>query len=101
MSGISLTAQQRASFDRDGFLQIPRLFDEPAMDALLKLAESDPNLGKPVGMRDAQGNISRVSIRAGLDDSAYSAFSRCDRIVDAMEQLLGGEVYHIHHKLML
>ncbi len=34
-------------------------------------------------------------------DDLYGMFSRSPRIVDRMEQLLGGEVYHYHTKMML
>ena len=36
-----------------------------------------------------------------LSEDIYSAFVRCSRIVDPIEQILGGEVYHYHHKMML
>ena len=36
-----------------------------------------------------------------LHDDIYGAIVRSRRIVETMEQLLGGEVYHYHHKMIL
>ena len=52
------------------------------------------------------GSLARVSaidlaVRNELGDDVYSAFVRCRRIVNTMEKLLGGEVYHYHHKMIL
>ena len=43
----------------------------------------------------------KLSVHNDLDDDIYAAFVRCRRIVDTMELLLGGEVYHYHHKMIL
>jgi len=34
-------------------------------------------------------------------DVIYGMFGRCRRIVDSMEKLLEGEVYHYHSKMIL
>ena len=50
-------------------------------------------------MRSA--GTSKLWLTDVLEDDIYSAFVRCRRIVEPLEQLLGGEVYHYHHKMML
>jgi ectoine hydroxylase-related dioxygenase (phytanoyl-CoA dioxygenase family) len=51
--------------------------------------------------RDAHAGTSRLWLTDALEDDIYSAFVRCLRIVEPLEQILGGEVYHYHHKMML
>jgi len=53
------------------------------------------------GRKDAEGRESRLSLWNHPGDDLFGMVSRGRRIVDAMEQLLGDEVYHYHSKLML
>ncbi len=53
------------------------------------------------GRRDGEGGVVRLAVCNELPDNIYSAFVRCRRVVDTMEKLLGGEVYHYHHKMIL
>ena len=45
--------------------------------------------------------MTKLTLWNHAGDDLYSMFSRSPRIVDRMEQLLGGEVYHYHTKMML
>lgn len=101
MNDFSLTTQQIRAFADDGYVLMPGLFDAEEMDLLLQVARSDEALVNARGMRDAAGRASRLSTRTRLTDDMYSAIARCHRIMDSMQALLGGEVYHIHHKMML
>ena len=58
-------------------------------------------LAQAASRRDGDGGTIRLSVRNDLGDDVYSAFVRCRRIVEPVEQLLGGEVYHYHHKMIL
>jgi ectoine hydroxylase len=100
MSVFTLTAENRAAFDRDGFLLVRRLFDEEETDLLLRIARADAALAKEARLRhDAQGGIAKLSLRNDLGNDIYSAVARSGRIVNTMERLLDGEVYHYHHKM--
>jgi ectoine hydroxylase len=97
-----LTEEQVAQFNRDGFIMIEGLFDAEEMDLLIRVAKADQQLAeKAIERRDLSGNRSKLWITGSLDEDIYSAFVHCHRIVDALEQLLAGEVYHYHHKIML
>ena len=48
---------------------------------------------------DDAGRASEFVLWNDPGDDLFGAFARCERIVGAMEQLLGGEVYHYHTKL--
>jgi ectoine hydroxylase len=102
MSADRLTTQQIAQYQEDGYLQLDGLFDAEEVALLLKIAKTDQRMAADAqGRQDADGRISKLTLRNDLEDDIYSAFVRCPRIVEPMQQLLGGEVYHWHHKMML
>ena len=97
-----LTRNQIDQFNCDGFLLQEQLFDAEEMDMLIEIAKSDQRLEKEaLERRDANAGTSKLWLTDALEDDIYSAFVRCRRIVEPLEQLLGGEVYHYHHKMML
>lgn len=94
------TAVQVDAFHADGYLMVRGLFDTEETDLLLKVARADARLdGDKLARRDAQGGITRLALRNELGNDIYSAVTRSRRVVDTMEVLLGGEVYHYHHKM--
>lgn len=98
----SLSEEQVARFNEDGYLAIPGLFDSEEMDLLYAIGKADRQLAAEANARrDTHGGVSKLSLRNDLRDDIYSAFVRCRRVVDSMERLLGGEVYHYHHKMMI
>src|SRR6476661_10314561 len=97
-----LTPNQLNQFHRDGFLMREKLFDSEEMDLLIRIAKNDQRLEREVlERRDANAATSKLWLTDALEDDIYSAFVRCLRIVEPLEQILGGEVYHYHHKMML
>ncbi|MEE8469314.1 MAG: phytanoyl-CoA dioxygenase family protein, partial [Planctomycetota bacterium] len=54
-----------------------------------------------IDRHDHAGNVTRLSLRNELGDDVFSATVRCARIASTMTTLLGGEVYHYHHKVMI
>jgi ectoine hydroxylase-related dioxygenase (phytanoyl-CoA dioxygenase family) len=103
MAGFSVTDEQVLNFQRDGYLIVRALFDATETAGLLEYARRDQALAREAYVRrDATGAETRLTLRNELDDtSAYTAFVRCQRIVGTMQRLLGDEVYHYHHKMML
>ena len=98
----SLSDQQIERFNRDGFLICENLSEQEEMDLLITIARSDRRLEQQaLERRDANNNTSKLWLTDALEDDIYSAFVRCLRIVNPLEQLLGGEIYHYHHKMML
>jgi len=97
-----LTAKQIEQFTLDGYLMVKGLFDTEEMDLLLNIAKSDQQIEQQAQERlDLSSGRSKLWITSSLGEDIYSAFVRCPRIVDPIEQMLGGEVYHYHHKMML
>lgn len=97
-----LTNAELAAWRRDGYVFIRSLFDRDEMQLLLKYARGDEQMvGQAYGRRDATGQVTKLALYNHTGDDLYSVFAKSQRIVDRMEQLLGGEVYLYHFKMML
>ena len=102
MSAFSVTDDQIGRFQTDGFFIAERLFDSEEITSLGRIARADHQLGHDaVSRRDGHGGAIRLHVENELRDDIYGAFVRCRRIVNTMERLLKGEVYHYHHKMIL
>lgn len=100
--GFQISVEQKSSFDRDGYLIVRSLFEPGETSALLKIAKSDQAiLQEAYAKKDASGGESKLAVRNELDDSPYAAIVRSKRVASNMQTLLGDEVYHYHHKMML
>ncbi len=102
MSQTTFAPAELTQYEEDGFLFVPKLFDAEEMGILLNYAKHDQALlAGASGRKDATGQITKLTLWNHAGEDLYSMFSRSPRIVDRMEQLLGGEVYHYHTKMML
>jgi ectoine hydroxylase len=102
MNGLRLTDADVARFHADGYLLVGGLLDEEETDLLRAIARADHELAESaVGRKDGQGGVVKLALRNELRGDIYGAIVRSRRVVGAMERLLGGEVYHYHHKMIL
>jgi ectoine hydroxylase-related dioxygenase (phytanoyl-CoA dioxygenase family) len=96
------TDDDRAQFDRDGFLIVRSLLSSEEVILLSQVARADKHLAETAyGRKDAAGAVVTLAVRNELTDDLYSAIARSARVVGAMQAFLGDEVYHYHHKLIL
>lgn len=95
--------EERERFERDGFLRVDGLLTATEVDLLYRIAKADRELlEQSYGRRDASGQTTKLTLRNELDDETiYSAIVRSTRVAGRMQRLLGDEVYHYHHKVML
>jgi hypothetical protein len=101
-SAHAFHSAELARYEQDGYLFVPKLFDAEEMRILLAFAKADSALvAGAAGRKDATGQITKLTLWNHAGDDLYGMFSRSPQIVDRMEQLLGGEVYHYHTKMML
>lgn len=98
-----LDDERIGDFNCDGYLIVRGLFDQQEMEGLLTYAKGDQTLvGESYVRSDATGGETRLALRNDLDDaSVYTAIVRSQRVAGTMQQLLGDEVYHYHHKMTL
>ncbi|HEY1722381.1 MAG TPA: phytanoyl-CoA dioxygenase family protein [Magnetospirillaceae bacterium] len=100
MQHYRLTAEDQDAFERDGFFFVRGLFDKDEIALLSRAMETDPSiLGHANHLKDGSGAATRIVLWNHPGDSVYGLAARSRRVVDTMESLLGGEVYHYHSKL--
>ncbi len=94
------TPEQRVAYERDGYILVRSLFDPEEIALLRSAIETDPQLHASLYDRhDASGKSTRMATWNHPGDSVYGLAARSHRVVDTMEDMLGGEVYHYHSKL--
>jgi ectoine hydroxylase-related dioxygenase (phytanoyl-CoA dioxygenase family) len=94
--------EKQQQFDKDGYLLISGLLATEEITALAHFVQADLQVaGETYGKRDAAGRETKLAVRNQLDNSPYSAIVRSERVAATMTLLLGDEVYHYHHKLMV
>jgi hypothetical protein len=93
-----LSGEQVRAFHRDGYLIV--LLDAEEAKLLETAARADQRM-QEAAMRvaDRTGRATQLSLWNHPGDDIYGAIARSRRVVDAMEELLGDEVYHYHSKL--
>ena len=97
-----LTEIHENQFKDQGFLILKNLFDEEEIKLLKESAIFDKELDKQsVSRLDENGKKVRLALWNHPGDGIYGMFARCNKLVDKMEQILGGEVYHYHSKMIL
>ena len=98
-----LTLGAIEGFQRDGFLVVPQLLDAEETELLGTIARRDRALATARTSRaDGEGGAVELVVENELPEgSVYSAIVQGQPLVDAMEVLLGDEVYHYHHKMIL
>ena len=90
-----------ADFVRDGFCIVRKMFDGDEIDLLQRSALEDRRLDEnTIGRHDGEGGTVRLSLWNQPGDNVYGMFARCRRVVDSMEKILDGEVYHYHSKMI-
>lgn len=99
---MSLTSQEKELFNEDGFVIVRNLFSKEEITALSNKAHNDLHLDKAAtSMDDGKGNAVRLSLWNHPGEGIYGMFARCKKLVNRVEELLGGEVYHYHSKMVL
>ena len=97
-----LTSEQLAQYERDGFVLVEKFFENEEIDLLRRSAREDRELDRhSYGKADGEGGRVRLSLWNHPGDGIYGMFARCRRVVDSCEQILDGEVYHYHSKMIM
>ena len=96
----ALTSDQRKAFERDGYILVRGFFDGDETHLLQAAVDQDPAIRDHFYNRgDAEGLTTKMATWNHPGDSVYGYAARSNKMVDTMEDLLGGEVYHYHSKI--
>lgn len=100
---MQFSSAEQQQFQDDGFVLSRGLFTTAEMAGLMRVAKADAGLADEAYVRsDGSGGQTKLAVRNELhDNSVYSAIVRSRRVAQNMADLLGDEVYHYHHKMML
>ena len=85
-----LTAEERATFDRDGYLVVRQWLSAAEVSALAGCLEADPlikgtrddgSLGRNISVSDAEGRDTKLTLWWFLGDDTYGQFGRSASLV--------------------
>ena len=93
-----LTPVQLADFARDGYLIMRGLFSTAEAASVLSSAQRERD--NAMTMNDASGRPARLSLWSAERSDLLGVLGRSARIARPAEQLLGGEIYLWHGKVM-
>lgn len=92
---MQFTGKHLQTYQRDGYVIVRNLFTKAEVERLYAIAVGDDVLStKTFDRTDASGLKTKLALWFALDDSLYSKFARSARIVEVVEQLLGGPAGH-------
>ena len=103
MTDFQISSDSVSDFRRDGYLMVPHLLDAAEIAGLQSYAKTDDTIAAESYIRrDSTGTGARLALRNSLNDfCCYTAIVRSKRVAESMSCLLGDEVYHYHHKMIL
>ena len=98
---IRLNQSQVDTYNCDGLLLVPNLFNNAEINQLKQLIQIDPTIEHEIGgPLDSDGNASEFFAFSGVPDDLLGAFVRVERLVETSRDLLAREeIYHWHTKI--
>ncbi len=103
MSHFQLANQQKASYEKDGYVIIKNFLEENEINKLYKIATADENLRKHAfDLNDQSGKKTKLTLWYTPGNDAYGLLTKSRRMVDSVGELMEGDsaVCHFHSKLM-
>ncbi|NNG03438.1 MAG: phytanoyl-CoA dioxygenase family protein [Inquilinus sp.] len=102
MSDRRLADADVAAFERDGYVFKRGLFDAGEVALMQRAIAEDAAIRENlVALLDAAGGSTELALWNHPGDDVFGAVARSERVVSAMQRLLGGEIYHYHSKLTM
>ena len=98
-----MNAEQRAAYERDGYLLVKGFCSQEETDKLYKTALEDDAMRKnALDLNDLSGKKTRLSLWFTPGNDVFGYLTRSKRMVESVGELLdnGSPVCHFHSKLM-
>ncbi len=96
---MQLTDDQLATFDREGWLLLDRMFDPQEVGVLRREAERVFALDREEVFREKDGKTARTAFAAHHYSEPFRRLGLHPRMVEPVRQLLGGDVYIHQYKV--
>jgi hypothetical protein len=102
MSDSILTTEQKAQYERDGYIVVSSFFNPEQIKLLYSLATEDGVLrSNAFDLNDQSGKKTKLTLWFTPGDDTYGLLVRSESLINAVQSLLGeGAVCHFHSKLM-
>jgi hypothetical protein len=102
MPQLQLSTSQLDDYRAAGFLLVHGFLDAEETGLLQATAKADKALDDHANiMDDGAEHPVRLALWNHPGDTVYGMIARSNALVNAMERVLGGEVYHYHSKMIL
>jgi len=102
MSYTALSNDQVRAFERDGYVIVRSFLNTEEAEIVRRAAKADAAFQKNAyDLKDPEGGVAKLVLWNKAGEDLWGALARCERLVRAMEQLLGDEVYHYHSKMSI
>jgi ectoine hydroxylase len=102
MNSNRLTDEQLKAYAEDGYLLVRGMLNQKEVEMLGRSAREDRVLDQhSFGRADGEGGTVRLSLWNHPTDTIYGMIARSESVVGIAEQILGGEVYHYHSKMIM
>ncbi|TAE59883.1 MAG: phytanoyl-CoA dioxygenase family protein [Bacteroidetes bacterium] len=97
-----LSPEEVISYHRDGYLFVRQMFSAEETQLLLRLSLDESITDKGFDLFDQEGKKTRLTLWFTPGDDSFGLMSRSERMVHAVQDLLGeeGKVCHFHSKVM-
>jgi len=96
---MKLTPEQRAAFDRDGYLFFPALFSAREMQSMLSAVPELYSRREPYNVREKGRDAVRTNFAAHLVSEPFARLARHPRMVKPVQDLLGEPLYMHQFKI--
>ncbi len=103
MAAFSLSPEQIAAYQTDGFLVVPEFLLAQEVEKLQQIAFDDAVIRKHAfDLNDQSGKKTKLTLWYKPGNDSYGLFTRGERMVHTANQLMEGDsaVCHFHSKLM-
>src|SRR5216683_179261 len=98
----SVSNKQLREYRDQGFILAKGFFALHNIELLRRAAKEDRELDQhSFSSKDGEGGQIRLSLWNHPGDTIYGMFARCESVVNTMERILDGEVYHYHSKMIM
>jgi ectoine hydroxylase-related dioxygenase (phytanoyl-CoA dioxygenase family) len=102
MRNEPFTKEDLSRYEQDGYLLVRAMLSAEEIGLLGRTAREDRVLDQHSSDRaDGEGGTIRLSLWNHPTDSIYGVIARSESLVSRAEQILGGEVYHYHSKMIM
>ncbi|OWF56110.1 probable phytanoyl-CoA dioxygenase [Mizuhopecten yessoensis] len=99
--GFRVTQDMKKSFDHQGYILVKGMFDKEEITNLRKVFEKTDIINdNGFGVDDGQGKKAKMVTWNNPGNDVSGMIARCEKVVNTCEDLLGGEVYQYHGKLL-